>query len=111
MSYTGKRIEVLNSNGGIEKTITVKSAKEVNNVLVVTDDEGNIYTEEQLNLSFVLTPEAIMFNALKAADVIDEDYDYFDNFPYSTMHKAVEEFMKGMVDGGYVARKEEDNEV
>lgn len=105
MSYIGRKVEVVNSNGDIEKTITVKSEKDVNGTLIVTDDEGNIYSEEELNLKYVLTPEVIMFNALKSADVIDEDYDYFDNFPYSLMHKVVEEFMNGMVNGGYLKQK------
>lgn len=108
MSYIGKEIEVIGNDGTIVKKIIVKSEKEINGTLVVTDSEGNIYSEEQLNLSYVLTPEIIMFEALKEANIIDKEYDYFDNFPYDLMHKVVETFMEQMAQSGYIAKTEEE---
>lgn len=93
MSYIGKEIELI--KGG---TIKVKSEKETENGLIVVDDKGNIYTEDELNLTYKVTPEYIFYTTLKDNDITDMEWD-------STFFSEVfEEFMNRMCNSGYLKK-------
>lgn len=104
MSYIGKKVEVFDENSNIVKTITVKGEREVNGVYTVTDEEGNLYTEEELNLSYVRTPECILWQALIDNSILEKDYDSFDQ---ELMSNTLKDFMEAMVKAGYIAKKDE----
>lgn len=101
MSYIGKQLEVLDEHNNIIKTITVKGEREIGGVLTVTDEEGNLYTEDELNLSYVRTPECILWQALMDNNILEEDYTSFD---FKLMSKALKDFMEGMEKAGYIAK-------
>lgn len=104
MSYIGKQLEVLDEHNNVIKVITVKGEREVNGVYTVTDEEGNLYTEEELNLSYVRTPECILWQALTDNGILEEDYDSFDQ---ELMSDTLKDFMEGMEKAGYIAKKDE----
>lgn len=104
MSYLGKQLEVLDEHNNAIKTITVKSEREINGVYTVTDEEGNLYTEDELNLSYVRTPECILWQALMDNGILEEDYESFD---FELISKVLKDFMEGMKKAGYIAKKEE----
>lgn len=104
MSLIGQRIGVFGKDSDIAKEITVRKEREIDGVLYVTDEDGDIYSEEELNLRYRLTEERIMRNALVEAGIHDESTAY----DYEAMHKAVEAFMRGLEKAGYVERKSEE---
>lgn len=104
MSFIGHKIEVLDEGGSIAKEITIRKEREIGGVLYVTDEDGDIYSEDELNLTYRLTQERIMWNALVEAGIHDESTAY----DYEAMHKAVEAFMEGMEKAGYVERRSEE---
>lgn len=119
MSYIGKQLEVLDEHNNVIKVITVKGEREVNGVYTVTDEEGNLYTEEELNLSYVRTPECILWQAIKdnidsAMETSDEyiqEEDVYGDF-IGTFNKdfytaVFKDFMEGMEKAGYIAKKDE----
>lgn len=103
MSLIGHKIEVLDESGSIAKEITIRKEREIDGVLYVTDECGDIYSEDELNLTLRLTEECIMWNALVEAGIHDESTAY----DYEAMHKAVEAFMRGLEKDGYVERRSE----
>lgn len=104
MDHIGQKIEVLDNKGEVWKTITVSKQREINGTLYVTDEEGNIYSEDELNLTYRVTPEFILFDTLidnysELIKYINSDYTHFD---FDTMHKIFNDFMNNMIKAGYI---------
>ena len=92
----GTQIGVLNNEGKEYKTITIVKIK--NDIFL--GDDGEMYTENDLNFHYTLTPEYIMYKAV---------HDNVDNgivFDADDFKLCVKQFMDEMTNFGYVAKKE-----
>lgn len=82
--------------------ITIKDVKTIGNESVFSDEEGNLYTEDQLELRYKLSPGKILYTILTGYDAVVVRYWDRTQFP-----KMADEFMKEMVSCGYIAKKEQ----
>lgn len=95
----GTNIEVLDDNGNIIKNITIKNAREINDNIIVTDEDGEIYDEGQLNFEYRITPKGILASILLKYDII-QDLSHCD-----MLDDVIDEFMEGMIKSGYIVTK------
>lgn len=77
--------------------ITIKDMKTVGEEDVYSDDEGNLYTDDQLEWNYRLSPGRILYDVLTGYDAVDVHGWDSEQFP-----KMADEFMKEMVRCGYV---------
>lgn len=94
MSIVGEKVKVL-ADG---HEITVKQEREIDGIAVYTDEDGNIYSEDELDIRYRLSEYSIMFHALQEAGLYDEH----DHFDLRTMKAVVDGFMEGMIRAGYI---------
>lgn len=90
----GKSVKTLSG-----EEITVKNEKIINGKYVYTDTEGNIYSEDELDLRFMLSKECLLYEALKENGLCV-------NWSYKRFAKIVENFMSSMVAAGYISKRE-----
>lgn len=84
------------------KEVTIKSERMIDDTLVLTDTEGNIYSEDELNIRYRVTPWYLMFEALRDNGIVEED----DWCSGESFKPAFNDFMKSMQKSGYIARGE-----
>lgn len=63
-----------------------------------TDEEGNLYSDQDVNWTYKVTPEAALWIVLK--DRLDSSLE----FDYSKYHEIFEEFMESLERAGYVKK-------
>lgn len=88
----GKEIGVLDDDGKEIKKIIVKSVKKIGEQWIVSDNEGNIYSDDELNFSYSLTPKGCLYAAFyengftmsseEIDDIWDSFYKYMKNAEY-----------------------------
>ena len=83
MSLIGQEVELV--KGG---TIKVKNEKTVDNTLIVTDENGNIYTEDELNIRYIVTAPYLLYLTLIKNNCIDMEWDskFFEKIFNDLMH-------------------------
>lgn len=72
----GRKIEILDAYGNTLKTVTVAKMKDTPQGIVITDENDDIYTEDELNLKYCLPPAYALFSFLKDQALLDEDTEY-----------------------------------
>lgn len=96
----GKEVKRL-SDG---KMITIKNERIVDGLSVFTDEEGNIYSESELDIKYRITPWYLMYEALKNNDLVGGSH--WEN--YSDCFKcAFDDFMESMTKAGYISESKE----
>lgn len=105
--YIGTEMEILDDDGKVYKTITIKNIKDTSenkdgSEFCVTDEDGNIYLYDELNIRYRLSPEAILYDSLI------REYNLFSSFgfDYNRMHRVFEDFMNEMVKSDYIKEKQ-----
>jgi len=93
----GTTLEVFNDinvdNSGT-KEITVKKWKRVGESFILIAEDGEIYSEEEVNWHYSITPEAALWVSLMDAGIIPDDFAGFD---FDKYHKAFHAFMDKLV--------------
>lgn len=82
--------------------ITIKDIKTIGGESVYSDEEGNLYTEDQLEFTYRLSPGRILYNTLTGYDAVEVHHWDGDQF-----QEMADEFMQEMVRCGYIAEKEQ----
>lgn len=77
--------------------ITIKDIKTIGEESVYSDEEGNLYTDEQLEWHYRLSPGRILYDILVGYDAVDVHRWDSTQFP-----EMADEFMKEMVRCGYI---------
>lgn len=101
-TLVGKRVKRL-SDG---KEITIKSGRMIDGIPVLTDTDGNIYEEHELDIRYRVTPWYLMFEALRDNGIVEED----DWCSGESFKSAFKDFMASMQKSGYIAREEGEHE-
>ena len=96
----GRQIEILDACGNIQKTVTVAKMKATPQGIIIVDTDGDIYTEDELNLRYCLPPAYALFSFLKDQALLDEDTQY-DATRYNNMF---EDLMSMLERQGVVAK-------
>lgn len=91
----GTELKVLETG----KTIKVVNFKETDLGLVIIGDDGEIYTEDQLDIRYRLTPERLLFQAVLDANIFEEEDMYWD---FKLWHIAFDNFMHSMIKAEYI---------
>lgn len=87
------------------KEVTIKSERMIDGLLVLTDTDGNIYSEDELNIRYRVTPWYLLFEALRDNDLMGTEV----WSKHSNLFKsAFNDFMASMQKSGYIAREEEE---
>lgn len=96
-NYIGETLETFDG-----KKFIVKSQKELTDgTIIFTDNEGNIYdSEEDINWTYKLTPEYILFLSLEKNDIVKKL-----SWQPTLYKKILNEFMDHMVKSGYIEDK------
>ena len=74
--FIGKEIDILDTNGDVVKTIRVAKAKNTSYGLILIDTEGEVYTRDELNTDFLVSPSYALFDFLKAEGFVRPDASY-----------------------------------
>lgn len=90
----GKRVERL-SDG---EEIIIKNERIIDDISIFTDTDGNIYSEDELNIRYKVTPWHLLFEALRDNGIVEED----DWCSGSCFKKAFNDFMQAMQKAGYI---------
>lgn len=93
----GGEIGVLNDDCKEIKKIKITKAVNTKNGLIVFDEDGNPYHENELNWSYRVTPEFLLY------DVLDKNGFEVPDWNADLMGKVFKEFMDGLVRQGYVS--------
>lgn len=72
----GRKIEILDAYGNTQKTVTVAKMKDTPQGIVITDENGDVYTEDELNLEYCLPPAYALFGFLKDNALLKENARY-----------------------------------
>lgn len=99
----GDKVEVFNKNNEVIEII-VKKIKDTSeekdwSSYVIVSEECDIYTQDDVNESYVLTPKGILMFALMDSGVQISDED---------LNEVYERFVEGMKKQGYLTEKEEE---
>lgn len=97
-TFVGTKLKRL-SDG---KEVTIKSERMIDGILIFTDTEGNIYSEDELNIRYRVTPWYLMFEALLNNGIVEEE----DWCSGESFMSAFNDFMASMQKSGYIAREE-----
>ena len=99
----GKEVKRL-SDG---KIITIKNERIVDDLSVFTDEDGNIYSESELDIKYRITPWYLMYEALKNNELVGRNHweKHSDCFKC-----AFDDFMESMVKAGYITNNNGDKE-
>lgn len=67
----GRKIEILDAYGNTQKTVTVAKMKDTPQGIIIIDTNGDVYTEDELNLNYCLPPAYALFGFLKDHALIE----------------------------------------
>ena len=79
------------------KEITVKSFRNTENGIIVVAEDGNIYTDDELDLVYSVTPKGLLWIAME-----DNGYDVSDEEQFCEMW---DEFESMLVKLGYLKKE------
>lgn len=100
-NFIGKHIDVMDDCGNIIKTIQVAKAKQTDYGLVIVDTDGNIYTEDELNMTYLMSPACALHRFLKEHGLLKAD----DEFIYDKYESLFEDLMDMLERHGIVEKK------
>lgn len=103
-AFIGTQIEVFGTGekeSEIVAEITVSKVVETPYGIIFFDEEMNPWTEDQMNFSYRLSPEFILFDTLRENGVLSDKYVNWDDFEYDVFDKCLGDFMRLMVKQGY----------
>ena len=95
----GDEIEVLNDEGNVIKSVTVRNIKDLSpdndwERFVIVDEHGDIYDDSVLNLSYKLSPEYLLQLALNKFG--------YNEIPFEDTRLIFGEFENLMIEHGYI---------
>lgn len=74
--FIGKEIDILDDTDNVIKTITIAKVKNTSYGLIVIDTEGEVYTKDELNTSFLVSPPQALFDFLRTEGFINPKEQY-----------------------------------
>lgn len=92
-SLIGTTVGVLDDEGHEYKQIIIKNYKKLGNQIVWVDEDGDIYSDDELNWCYQLTPKGIFAHVM---------YSYDENISENRIDELWNEFYKSMERNGYV---------
>lgn len=99
-NFIGKNIDVMDDGGNIIKTVQVAKAKQTEYGQVIVDTDGNIYTEDELNMTYIMTPACALHRFLIAHGLLKAD----DEFIYDKYEGLFEDLMEMLEHQGIVEK-------